>query len=75
MWSLAMCIDLAPAGEYKKSNHRPSVRVVRIPTAPTAITRGEKKAPQNATHFQAIFKRAVLSRAVGNGSWRSVNHA
>jgi hypothetical protein len=38
----------APAGGYKESDHRLSVKLARIPTAPTAITSGEEKTLQNS---------------------------
>ena len=52
----------------------PSLEVLRISPAPTAITSGRRKSCKTL-HFQSVDKRAVLSRAVDNGPWRSVNNA
>jgi hypothetical protein len=41
--------QFAPAGGYKESDHRSSVMLARIPTAPTTITSGEEKVPQNGS--------------------------
>jgi hypothetical protein len=41
------------------------VKVVKVPTAPTAITSREEK-PRKTAHFQAVDPRAVLDVAVGN---------
>src|SRR5215216_5001122 len=67
MRSLARCIGIAPAERCTESDHRPSGKLVRIPTAPTAITSGEKK-PYKTPHFQAVTPRAVLTVAVGKAA-------
>jgi hypothetical protein len=54
-----------PAEAYTQSNHRPSVKLARIPTAPTAITSGEEK-PCKTAHFQAVDPRSVFVVAGGN---------
>jgi hypothetical protein len=55
----------APAGGYKESDHRPSVKLARIPTAPTAILAGRRK-PCRTAYFQAVDSRAVFVVEGGN---------
>jgi hypothetical protein len=73
MWSLAKCTDVAPAQGYTESDHRPSVALVRIPTAPTAGVRCRVKDLQN-TKFSSADKRAIPVVAVGIHPLR-VDHA
>jgi hypothetical protein len=57
-------MDIVPAEGYTPSDHRASIQHTRIPTAPTAMTRGRIK-PRKMAHFQAVDKRAVFVMAVG----------
>src|SRR5215208_1680486 len=43
------CITVAPQEGYTESDERPSGKLARIPPAPTAISSGEEKAPQNGS--------------------------
>ena len=46
MSSLARCFGIASAERYAQSDHRPSVKPDRIPTAPTAVSITEEKGLQ-----------------------------
>jgi hypothetical protein len=56
----------APAGGYTESVYRQSVKLVRIPTAPTATTLVRRRKPCKTAHFQAIYPRAVFDVAGDN---------
>jgi hypothetical protein len=49
MYSLAMCIAVAPAQGYRESDQRPLVKLGKVATASTAITSEEEKALQNGS--------------------------
>ena len=44
---MARCIGIAPAERCTESDHRPSVKLARIPTASTAVVRSDIKHPLN----------------------------
>jgi hypothetical protein len=48
-------MGIVPAEGYTESDERPSVKLVRIPTAPTAVTITEEKGLQTAQIFDGRY--------------------